>query len=64
MKCYLYPARIFNKVDFPAPEGPNIAVKCPDLNCPLIPFNITFLPMTQIDKEKCITSYKFYLKFQ
>lgn len=46
MKRYLYPARIFNKVDFPAPEGPNIAVKCPDLNCPLIPFNITFLPMT------------------
>ena len=46
MKYYLYPARIFNKVDFPAPEGPNMAVNSPDLNCPEIPFNITFPAVT------------------
>lgn len=33
-------------MDFPAPDGPNIAVNSPDLNCPQIPLNITFVPKT------------------
>lgn len=46
MQHYLYPARMFNKVDFPDPDGPSIAVNSPDLKCPRIPFSITFVPTT------------------
>lgn len=38
----LYPARMLSSVDFPAPEGPRIAVSSPDLNCPLSPLKIAF----------------------
>ena len=31
-----------SNVDFPAPEGPRIAVSSPDLNCPLSPLRIVF----------------------
>lgn len=33
---------MLSNVDFPAPEGPRIAVSCPDLNCPLIFLKISF----------------------
>ncbi|CAD6217259.1 GSCOCG00004752001-RA-CDS [Cotesia congregata] len=33
----------FSKVDFPAPEGPIMAVNSPDLKQPLTPFRIGFL---------------------
>lgn len=49
-KTYLYPARTLRSVDFPAPDGPSIAVNSPDLNWPLTPLNINFEPMTQPDK--------------
>lgn len=39
---HIYPARIFNRVLFPAPEGPIIAVNSPDLNSPLTPCKISF----------------------
>lgn len=44
---YLYPARIFSKLDFPAPEGPMMTVSSADLNCPQSPLKITFEPVTQ-----------------
>lgn len=37
---YLYPVRIFSRVDFPAPEGPIMAVNSPDLNLPLTDLRI------------------------
>lgn len=37
---YTQPARIFSSVDFPAPDGPIIAVSSPDLNSPVKPFKI------------------------
>lgn len=37
---YWNPVRIFNSDDFPAPEGPIIAVNSPDLNSPDTPFII------------------------
>lgn len=45
MKTYLYPAKIFISVLFPAPEGPMIAVKSPDRNFPLTHFNIVLYPL-------------------
>lgn len=33
---------MLSSVDFPAPEGPRIAVSSLDLNCPLSPFRISF----------------------
>lgn len=41
---YLYPASKFNSVLFPAPDGPNIAVSCPERNVPLIFLNIILFP--------------------
>ena len=41
---YLYPARMFINVDFPAPEGPIIAVNFPEVNFPEIPLSIVLLP--------------------
>ena len=35
---------MLSKVDFPAPEGPKIALNSPDRNCPLTPLKITFEP--------------------
>lgn len=43
---HTYPARIFSNVDFPAPEGPIIAVNSPDLNFPLIDFSSCLQPVT------------------
>lgn len=37
---YVYPAKISINVDFPAPDGPIIAVSSPDLNSPFKPFKI------------------------
>ncbi len=45
---YLYPARMFSNEVFPAPEGPIIAVNCPDRNDPLTPRNITFLAVNKL----------------
>lgn len=41
---YLYPARIFKSVVFPAPEGPIIACNCRDLNCPFTFLSISLEP--------------------
>lgn len=38
---YTYPAKIFNIVDFPAPDGPIMAVSSPDRNAPDIPCRIS-----------------------
>ena len=35
---------MFIKDDFPAPDGPMIAVSCPDWNFPEIHFNMSFTP--------------------
>lgn len=34
---YVYPAKIFKSVDFPAPDGPIMAVNSPAANSPLTP---------------------------
>lgn len=39
---HLYPVRMFKRVDFPAPEGPIIAVSSPDRSLPLTDFKIVF----------------------
>jgi len=39
---HLYPVRMFSSVDFPAPEGPIIAVSSPDRSLPLTDFRIVF----------------------
>lgn len=39
IKTYTYPARMFRRVDLPAPEGPIIAVNSPDRNFPFTDFN-------------------------
>lgn len=43
---YLKPVRKFSNDDFPAPDGPIMAVSSPDLKCPETPFNICFFPIT------------------
>ena len=43
---YIYPDKTFSKVDFPAPDGPIIAVSSPVINVPDTPFRI-FLPETK-----------------
>lgn len=40
---YVYPVRMFSSEDFPAPEGPIIAVSSPELNFPDTPFRTVFL---------------------
>jgi hypothetical protein len=51
-KYYFYfkPANIFNKEDFPAPDGPIIAVSCPEWKAPLIwcKIRLTFFPSDSI----------------
>lgn len=42
---YMYPAKIFSKVVFPAPLVPIIAVSSPEQNFPLIDFRMPFLPV-------------------
>lgn len=41
-QTYIYPVRIFNNVDLPAPLGPIIAVNSPDLNSPDTPLRTVF----------------------
>lgn len=41
---YLYPANMFSRVLFPAPDGPNIAVRCPERKSPLTLRRINFEP--------------------
>lgn len=47
---YVNAAKTFNKVDFPAPDGPMMAVNSPDLNSPLTPLRI-FLVARKIRKK-------------
>ena len=60
------PARTFNNVDFPAPEGPMIAVNSPALKSPLTPCRISFV--SEKNKIKIIifkTTYPIiYIYFQ
>lgn len=42
--AYLYPANTFNRVLFPAPDGPKMALKCPAGKVPLKLRRITFDP--------------------
>lgn len=46
---YINPVRMFKSVDFPAPEGPMMAVNSPDLNSPDID-----LRMSRVSVEKKI----------
>lgn len=48
-KTHMYPAKMLSKVDFPAPEGPMIAVSSPEQNFPLTAFNNDLKP----EKLKC-----------
>lgn len=57
---YLYPVRMFNKVDFPAPDGPIIAVNSPDRSRPLTFFKIVFTPEK---KEKILVIDDLALKY-
>lgn len=41
---YVYPANIFMRLDFPAPDGPIIAVNSPALNSPFIFWRIIRSP--------------------
>lgn len=45
---HLYPVRIFNNVDFPAPEGPIIAVSSLDRSLPLTDLRIVFTSENEI----------------
>lgn len=42
---YWNPVKMFSNVDFPAPDGPIIAVNSPDLNFPDTFLSICFLPV-------------------
>ena len=49
------PVRIFKSDDFPAPEGPKIAVNSPDLKRPDTPFRTVFFSVIiKINKHKLI----------
>lgn len=49
------PVNIFNNDDFPAPEGPRIAVNSPDLKRPDTPFRTVFFSeIIKINKHKLI----------
>ena len=50
-------ANVSNKVVFPAPDGPIIAITCPELILPLIPFIISDSPCLCPD----ITDHSFEL---
>jgi hypothetical protein len=39
---------MFNNVLFPAPEGPRMAVRCPDLKRPLTLLRIIFFPAKNV----------------
>lgn len=47
---HVNPARTSMRVDFPAPEGPKIAVNSPDLKFPLMVFNSCRVPNGQYNK--------------
>lgn len=51
---HLYPVRMFSSVDFPAPEGPMIAVNSLDLSLPLTDLRIVF---TSINRTKLLNSF-------
>lgn len=44
-KTYTYPARMFISELLPAPEGPIMAVRCPDRKNPFILFSIVLCPV-------------------
>ena len=43
----LYPAKIFSRVDFPAPDGPITAVSFPAANVPETDFKIVLNPLSR-----------------
>lgn len=44
INTHTYPAKMFSSVLFPAPLGPRMAVKLPELNFPFNDFNICRRP--------------------
>lgn len=62
---HLYPVRMFKSVDFPAPEGPMIAVNSPDRRRPLTDFRIVFASASKSYNFTCFPPERqrsFHLK--
>lgn len=51
---YIYPVKMFNNVDLPAPDGPIIAVSSHDLNSPETPLSTVFWAVVESMKIKII----------
>lgn len=45
---YLYPVSMLSSVDFPAPEGPIMAVNSPDFKRPLTDFKMLLVPVKKL----------------
>lgn len=56
---YVYPAKISINVDFPAPDGPIIAVSSPDLNSPFKPFKIVLFSANKKKLSQKLNKTKF-----
>lgn len=55
VSTYTNPVNIFSNEDFPAPDGPIMAVSSPDLKVPDTPFRIVFFPAKKRKIWKCVT---------
>lgn len=54
-ETYVNPVKIFIKLDFPAPEGPIMAVSSPVRNVPDIPLSTFFFSVNKFKENKfCI----------
>lgn len=49
---YIYPVKMFNNVDLPAPDGPIIAVSSHDLNSPETPLSTVFWAVGGINENQ------------
>ena len=55
-QTHRYPAKMLSRVDFPAPEGPMIAVSCPGRNTPVTPSRIVFRSETPSSASRQVGS--------